>query len=486
MLCRCHRLLLMLLPSQNRTAGLLETDEIQSRRSFVGTPVLVGEYYVAAVLQIPESVFEKFPPLAQPISVDSRIPQGHPSFVHACVSELLSEAGTELHFPEPGRGAFSGARKAGEIVRVAASNFMRTPAYRISQRYVPGDILERFNLISSLMYEGLHGAGHLVLADPSCTTIDYLMRFKNPVPFREPRWARKILQMASADIALIADSEFIFGIGKLHPSHSFESQSAFVVDFLDHYDWQIRIDQQILLRCRYGDPMLPQEDISRDRFIDNASRLFPASVEASEKLWKLYSAAIHFKHGSMMIISSDAAEEASRLAQQGTTIEPTAMTPELLMRASGIDGTILLDPDGMCHAVGVILDGMATPECTPSRGSRFNSAVRYVGAGKQNRLAIVVSDDRTVDVFPLLRPRVDKMKGEQVVKFLENTATPNNYHTARNWLDDYRFYLTADQCTRVNEALQRIESSLSGTMTIIVKVPRFELNLEMNDSYFLD
>lgn len=65
---------------------------------------------------------------------------------------------------------------------------------------------------------------------------------------------------------------------------------------------------------------------------------------------------------------------------------------------SRIDGAVLACPNGVCHAIGVILDGQADPGCTPARGSRYNSALRYV-VGKP-RLAVVVSEDRTVDVIP--------------------------------------------------------------------------------------
>ncbi|MBL1822865.1 hypothetical protein ELE64_33570, partial [Klebsiella pneumoniae] len=80
---------------------------------------------------------------------------------------------------------------------------------------------------------------------------------------------------------------------------------------------------------------------------------------------------------------------------------------------SGIDGTILLDPAGLCHAIGIILDGEATDECTPSRGSRYNSGVRYVQTSGTRRLAIVVSDDRTVDIIPQIKRLCSRSKIEQ-------------------------------------------------------------------------
>lgn len=84
-------------------------------------------------------------------------------------------------------------------------------------------------------------------------------------------------------------------------------------------------------------------------------------------------------------------------------ITPVLVTPELLARASRIDGGLLLDPAGHCCAIGVVLDGEASDDCQPSRGARYNSAVRYVHGSPSRRMAIVYSDDQTLDVVPLLR-----------------------------------------------------------------------------------
>src|SRR5690606_7689795 len=124
-------------------------------------------------------------------------------------------------------------------------------------------------------------------------------------------------------------------------------------------------------------------------------RLFPVSAEDDRQhIWSLFNVAARQKMGSMIVVAEDAESEAARLASQGTHIEPVRMSADLLRQASAIDGSILLDPHGYCHAIGVILDGIANEQCTPSRGSRFNSAMRYVCAGVARRLAIVVSDDR--------------------------------------------------------------------------------------------
>lgn len=456
-----------------------------SVRSFCGMAHPVDNYYVVPVIQVPESVFHQFPPLKETEPEDYWAPRYYPSMIHACMNTLLTEATEELRRPEPGRDLMGGMRRADEIVRVSSSKFMHTPGSSASNRYMYPDLFERFNMISSLMYEGARGTGLLFLVNPESQVIDYQMRFKEPVPFRELRWARKILQMASGDVGLIADSEQIYGLGKPQTGHDSLAQDVFIVRFIDHYHWELRSGGQVLLRSHYGKPALPQEPISRERFISNYARLFPeAYSDEHNRLWELFNAATHQKHGSMIVVAADASAEAQRLTQQGTGIEPKLMTVELLRLVSNIDGTILLDPHGLCHAIGVILDGDATSDCTPSRGSRFNSGLRYVNAKGTRRLAIVVSDDHTVDIIPLLRPQIDRDDIEQNISFLEK-ATLDDYHKPRMWLDEHRFYLNGEQCERVNLALDRIEQLPKEVGELVIMTQRFKPDPLMDESYFL-
>lgn len=464
--------------------SLKEYDAKQQVRSFCGMAYPVEDYYVVPIVQVPESVFGIYPPLQRDIS--HNVFSAHPGFIHAAMSALLTEATAELAQPNPGYGGPSiGSRTAEEIVRQAASIFLRTPVLALKNQGYHFDLFEQFNSISSLMYEGTKGTGRLLLVHPENPAIDYDMRLVDPVPFREHRWARKILQMASDDIMLVADCEKIHGLGKLKENYDSAQQDAFIIDFLDHYYWQLRSGSQVLLQCRYGEPKLPQEPVSQDRFIDNYSRLFPQTSSAQQNhIWRLFNLAIQQNHGSMIVVAIDAVDEVQRLAQQGTLIEPTLLTEELFHCVSGIDGTIIISPDGICHAIGVILDGSANEGCAPSRGSRFNSGIRYVKASHAKRLAIVVSDDRTVDMIPMLRPRINRNEIIQVIDALE-LATTDNYHKPQNWLDEHRFYLDADMCERANNALQRVADIPNELFKIRWFTNRFEPHPEMNEGYFL-
>lgn len=467
--------------------ALTPYDERQGVHSFVGQARPVGDFYVAPVIQVPEVLFRKFPPLRERARRDEfDRGGGYPSLIHAALAMVLGEATNALQDPEPGRNVHSEMRSADEIIRLAAKAFMHTPGLAISDHYVHSDLFDRLNLISSLLYEGARGSGRLLLANPEHPRIEHLLRFQTPIRINDSRWTRKVLQLAGPSAALVADSEHVYGLGRLLPSHDPEDQSVFVVDFLDHYNWVLRCGELVLLRSLYGEPTVPSEIIEADAFISNLARMFPTSTEASRAhFWKLFNAAVHQKMGSMIVIAEDAESEALRLDTQGTNIKPTELSVELLQQASAIDGSILMDPQGQCHAIGVILDGLANDHCTPSRGSRFNSAVRYVRSGSVRRLAIIVSEDRTVDVFPAVRARQSRKELDYYVKAF-TAASVHNYHASMNWLYLRRFYLNAQQCTDINTALARLEAIPQDVGEIRFLRDPFSVDPEFDDSYLID
>lgn len=468
-------------------AMALETFDIAHNvTSFCGEVRRIGDYYVTPVVQIPNATFVQFPALSpKPINEGQR-GYGFRSLIHAAMHAVLHEATEELHNPDPGRFSHRSMRNAEEIVRIAAKDFLHTPGLSIERRYIHTDLFDALNLVSSLMYEGAKGIGHLVLVDPENEVVEFLAKFAEPVPFREPRWVRKVLQMATTGVGIIANSQYIFGLGQLTESHNPSEQDAFTVAFIDHYHWELRCGDLVLLRSHYAVPRLPQEPFDKAAFLANYARLFPlSSQEDGLHLWSLLLAQIRQEHGSMIVVTEDAASEARRLSKQGTNISPVRLSEALLRSVSGIDGTILLDPRGFCHAIGVILDGGASDTCTPSRGSRYNSGVRYVQEGRYRRLAIVVSDDRTVDIIPPLRRLVSRGLLERHIATLE-AATLDNYHDSRNWLDNHRFYVNAEQCERVNIAIGKLDALPREVGRIYLGTKTFEAHPEMDDSYLCD
>lgn len=453
-------------------------------RSFAGAPAPVDGYHVVPILQLPNALFDRFRPLREPVT--DGYYTGRPSLIHAAVNQVLSEAYDELLRPDPGRYPFGRSASPEEIVRRAASDFMYTPGIAIGGRsFDRPNLFERFNLISSLMYEGTEGKGRMLLANLEGCAVDVALALAEPVPFREPRWSRKVLQMASSETALLANCESILGLGNVaQGTDPWVTQNVFEVEFHDHYHWSLSCGNEVLLVSKYGVPSLPQERFPKVRLVDTFQRLFPeATAEAIDGFIALFDVAVKQRHGSMLVVARDAGEEALRLSGQGTKVAPTKLTPEVYRRVSKIDGTIIVDPQGICHAVGVILDGPANEDCTPARGSRYNSGIRYIRASSVPRLTVVVSDDGTVDVIPVLRPRIRRSEIEEYLAKLE-ASTSDNYHPVLSWLDKHRFYMNEPQCIRVNAAMKRIDSEPRSMGELRVMRPVFVPDPTCTADYF--
>lgn len=307
--------------------------------SFCGESRRIDDYYVTPVIQIPNDTFEKFPPLLSKSVDESQQGHGFRSLIHAAMYAVLREATEELHNPDPGRFIHGSMRDDEEIIRIAAKDFLHTAGLSIERRYIHTDLFDALNLVSSLMYEGAKSIGQLILVDPDNEAVEFLAKFVEPVPFREPRWVRKVLQMAASGVGIIANSQYIYGLGRLKESHDPSAQDAFTVDFIDHYHWQLYCGNQALLLSQYAVPKLPQEPFDKAAFLANYARLFPLSSQDSGlHLWNLLMTQTSQGHGSMIVVAEDAACEANRLCKQGTRIVPTKLTESLLRSVSGIDG----------------------------------------------------------------------------------------------------------------------------------------------------
>jgi hypothetical protein len=446
--------------------------------SFCGDSMPVGNYYVVPVVQVPGAIFRQFPPLRARPSNSPFDRTGHPSIVHSALSVLLSEACNELAMPEPGRHT-SVMRETDEVLRSAARIFIHSPGLAIDRRYIHTALFDWCNSISAQMYEGAQSRGQILLANPQNAGVELLATFKHPIPLNDSRWTRKSLQFTSPDAHLVADSNSIYGIGRLRDFVSPDDESVFSIRFLDRFHWELATQNRVLMRSRYGTPRLPQEPIEEKDFVENFHRIFPDGD--ADLAWLLFRTAIEEDHGSMIVFTNDAASEAERLSRESTLIEPVTMSPDLFRQFSRIDGAILVDAVGRCHAVGVILDGAANANCLRSRGSRYNSAVRYVRSGS-HRFAIVISDDSTTDLLPELRPLISAADIERNITALEQ-ATTDDFYPSRNWLDRRRFYLDQFQCDRINSAMERIDHDLEEEGALRTFLQEFKPDDDMDASY---
>ena len=191
-----------------------------------------------------------------------------------------------------------------------------------------------------------------------------------------------------------------------------------------------------------------------------------------------------------MVISESANDEALRFASQSLKIDPTQFSESLLEKSSRIDGASLVDSDGICHAIGVILDGPALSKGKKERGARYNSAVRYVQSQSTPCVALVISDDGMIDVVPeyksamsrrMLQSKIDELRSLQTSEQIE-TKTFNDLLA---WFEVNREFLKAEHTDQLNALFPVLEANVrgGGFRSVYAKM---EPNGDLEDYYYTD
>jgi len=225
---------------------------------------------------------------------------------------------------------------------------------------------------------------------------------------------------------------------------------------------------------------LPQPPFDEIKLQKDLLRIFRKMTEKHiHRILGIVREAEKEKHGTMLMISEGAKSESHRLASQGTPITPKVLNPELLRNLTPIDGAVLLNPKGVCYAIGVILDGMATDAGDSARGARYNSAIRYVMSTKYASLAVIVSEDGGVDFFPNPLPMIRRSEIETnivVLRSLHGDQSMNRrkFNATMEWLSQKRFYLLPQHCDEINELMRAIDSKLAEEDPTAMRIVRSE------------
>jgi DisA bacterial checkpoint controller nucleotide-binding len=387
--------------------------------SFCSHPVEVDKHWVMTIIQFDKNYFDSLYKLKKD-TYDQAKKDMHGmnelykykincSFLEAVISTVLSESYDILMTPTKIRNySFSSPDR---ILEDAASRLLSSiTGTRVNDW--GRDLFEFSNEISAERYEGAGSRGKLVISNQGNLNILVKVKFKEVIKIIKNsrtddktvrRKIRKLLEVSSDEMGLLCDGKCVLGLGspiKYDPLH----EDIFEIRFTGHYTWELVHAENVMLKVEYRKPNLPQEKFDKVQFHDHISSLFDVDSLSKNLLLKAVEAAVNQSHGTMLIISAEAEEESNRLSGQSTAIEVIPISKEIVSHVSSVDGAIMVSPDGNIYSFGVILDGLATTENgDPSRGARFNSAVRYIDMQRikdVNCLAIIVSEDGYVDFYP--------------------------------------------------------------------------------------
>ena len=452
------------------------------RIHFVGVGVTIGDHTVFPVLALQEDQWKELPQLPDDAGDDFLTAR---SFQEAVINSVLDVASRELDRQIPG----SLVRIDPEFVlRSAADLFVSAVVARTGQELAFG-ALQAFDAVSAQPYEGRAGKGSLLLASRGGEGIKTVMSLEHPVPIGRAQSLRKVLELSAGDLHLLCDGREVYGLGKLEEGSTREH--TFVARISGNGSWELWDGDVPFLRVDNGVAAMPRELLDEDEFSVTVDRVFPeVSARNARYLWQIARAALQQPHGTMLVVHPEAESEAQRLLPQAYAITPSRLGPEALSAATGIDGAVLVSPDGKCHAVGVILDGLATGTGDPSRGSRFSSAIRYLAGAGRGAMVIIVSEDGKIDLLPKTKRRVRRATVQRAVDRLVAAASDgedgDRFLRADRAVEAIEFYLNQDQCDAVNAAREEVEGRQWDQARVRRQYVPIAPDPAMDDSYFVD
>ncbi|MEU8045704.1 hypothetical protein AB0B71_16370 [Micromonospora echinofusca] len=391
------------------------------------------------------------------------------SLVHAVVEQVLYNIGLVLAAAPTDIDIYGLRHQAQELVRTATANFIAGAVLAGVSLYDHGSFLDS---ISALPYEGRTGSGAILALPPDHELTRIRMRLRSPVPMRDVRAVRKLLEAATKGADLLLHDGSIYGFGSARRGRIQAEAPPFSFRIMARGTWQFEQGRRVLMQVRDGSSRLPSATM--DTAVDRGSLkkriawLLPDG--AAGALTKLAVSLHRNSHGAMLIISGNAAQEAARFSAQAFPVEPHPLEPEFVASLAEMDGGILVDEQGRCHAIGVLLDGHTGVREDHSRGSRYNNAARYLALdgnpeaskGSTRTIVIVFSSDGMVDILPpyprLQHPSRVKQSVEHLADVMREPARDvETTAQAVHIVDKLRFYLSAEQCQQLNAALDAVE-----------------------------
>lgn len=470
-------------------------EQLASREweTFTTYPMHVGAYLVVAIVQLDQKSIQSLNPLHRQFdNEESPIRRSLArSLFDAVVTEILNVCATYLQTKDPGSGLFVGSN-TDELLRAAGTRLMRTAASATKELLGLNSLFEACTNLSTLPYEGADNHGHIIFTRKEHPDIETQVIFKEETAIHDARAIRKLLQLTTPHSSLLCTAESAYALGRVHAGYDPSKEDIFTIRFTRRFVWELWHHDIPLMRVEYGKPALPLPRFDDTYFAEMLHRQFPKITERNvSHLTRVAHAAAGLHHGTMLVISQQAAKEARRLAKQATPVKPFKLTEENIATFTDIDGALIIDTTGRCHAIGAILDGPASDRCDPSRGARYNSAIKYTYLGKKLKpcLILVKSDDGMTDIIPHLRAQIYASDLMESLNRFRSQATQRpikwkEYFAANDEMRRFGFYFSPEQCEEINRLEQQATAVLIKDGPVPTRGP-LRPHPDMNPSYFV-
>lgn len=310
------------------------------------------------------------------------------------------------------------------------------------------ELYENLHHVSALAYESQENKGSMVIvsgklmkslkkAQAQEKEQKLEIEFISPVSMASHKGVRKLFEIAAGkDLYLACDGNEIHGLISKSQLREVCKDEHLLLQMRGHLSWEIREPAAdggakempriafdgtnfVLKDCDKNQKA--KSDISRklseiprsyrkgNNVCERCSRSEKCKlyekldvVISEENMDKVIETATEQRHGTTIVFSRFAKEEADRLKNTSFQICKKKLFDDsgIIKQLTAIDGAVLCDFEGNCYAIGVILDGQTVDNQsseTIERGARFNSAIRYKNAYPCTVICIV-SEDGDVNV----------------------------------------------------------------------------------------
>lgn len=273
-------------------------------------------------------------------------------------------------------------------------------------------LFDYLNQISNLKYEGSESIGTILFINSLYA--DVLVTFLRPVGITETKYIRKLLETTTDELSLIFFGDKIVGLGKAKDGLNVKYSK---VEFVKSNKWHFIGNsysleknkkqnkfKHILFEVENAIPKIFEKPIDKVLFTKIMLKKFDGKNPKTDLLFEFIEEASKQKHGTTIVIlkNEKAISEVERLSKKSTPIaNKKQLTKEMIKPLTSIDGALILDLDGICHAIGTILDGITdnNVKSDPERGSRYNSAVLYQYNHRSDCVVIVISEDGYINII---------------------------------------------------------------------------------------
>lgn len=450
---------------------------------FFSSPVKIDGYHVMMVLGIAQKEIKSVPRLVSDhYQLHACRSYAIPTcLIEAVADQLLAEAADIM--ARVNKEDYFARRSTDDMLRDAAHQMIKGLALRcdefhntIGQEQASFD---HFCRISGAFYESSKADGSIMLARQDHPSLVKKMELAKPISLSNIRGTRKLLELTrSGKYHLHTNSNDLWGLVEVdRAAEVTDNEDIFEIRFLESHCWECAYHGQVLLRVENRIPKLPGQTLNAKQVSTDLRRWFPSMApDVVATYVTLVEACAKQEHGALLVISNKAMHECERLSRQSTPIKPIRADDALIYSLASIDGAVLLDLEGQCWAIGVILDGLACEEGNPSRGARYNSAIRYVSTRPKECLAFIVSEDGGIDMIPKLKPQVSRRRIDAellaIQELAKQTQLPRRIFDHISWLDKHRFYLRADDCELLNELVPDVEQRWDADSETMVRMNR--------------